>query len=453
MKDTTFKANQVINKMTKDCSNFDQINVEYNSMSSNPENQLSVSVVAGEQDWYRARVPYKHLADCNASVNICCYPLSNQVLVINGSKFIIIPKLVNENVFKMVVDMAHSNDSLIIFDLDDNYHHGDPENPNYHYFDKNNEVGKKNIETLEKSISMSDFAFYSTRELLAYYKHLNPNCMYFPNYLDIRERYMFESKFDWKEYAASQGCNVKEDSLLIGFFGSSSHILDLNEIMEPLIQILREYDNVFFGSLCEFDMAMNVCFRNNKIPTNKFVYFDSKSYLEYPKIIDSFDIGLAPVKNTIFGRCKSPLKLLEYGALSTPYVASKVANNQRFHVESKGVGGFVSYSLDDWYNNLKTLIEDSELRKSMGANLKEYVYNNCDVSCSFKPLVETFDTLYFNKKRRFNHPTPYDLADCHDGIPEIKLSYNEKDFCPCGSGQLYLRCKNNCYPAWGHIKD
>ena len=102
---------------------------------------------------------------------------------------------------------------------------------------------------------------------------------------------------------------------------------------------------------------------------------------------------------------------------------------------------------------MKTLIENSELRKSMGANLKEYVYNNCDVSCSFQQLVETFDTLYFNKKRRFNHPTPYDLADCHDGIPEIKLSYNEKDFCPCGSGQLYLKCKNNCYPAWGHIKD
>ena len=451
MKDTAFKSHQVINKMIKDCSNFEQTNVEFCSLSTNPENQLSVSVVAGEHDWYRARVPYKHLADCNASVNICCYPISRQVLVLNNTKFIIAPKLLNENVFKMVVDIAHKNDSLIVFDLDDNYHNGDPENPNYHFFDNKNEVGKKNIETLEKHVRMSDFAFYSTRELMAYYKHLNPNCMYFPNYLDIKERYIFESKFDWRDYAINQGCDVKENSILLGFFGSSSHILDLNGIMDTIIQILREYDNVFFACLSEFDLAMNVCFRNNKIPYNKLVYFDCKSYFEYPKIIDCFDIGLAPVKNTIYGRCKSPLKLMEYGALSIPYVASKVANNQRFHIESRGVGGYICSNDDDWYRNLKTLIEDSELRKTMGANLKEYVYNNCDVSNSFQPLVETFDTIYYNKKRKFDHPTPYDLADSYDGLPEVKTSYKENDFCPCGSGQLYLKCKNDCYPAWGYI--
>jgi glycosyltransferase involved in cell wall biosynthesis len=286
---------------------------------------------------------------------------------------------------------------------------------------------------------------------MAYYKHLNLNCSFLPNYIDIKDRYSFDSKFDWKTYASKQGCKVDENSLLIGFFGSSSHITDLNEIIEPIIQILREYDNVFFGILCEFDMAMNVCMRNHKVPANKLVFFDCQPFTDYPHKISSFDIGLAPVVNTIFGRCKSALKLYEYGALSIPYVASKVANNQRFHVESNGIGGFISNDSEDWYNNIKKLIDNKELRQSMGEKLKDYIIDNHDVNHSLRPLVDTFDTIYSNKLRKFNHPSPYDLADCHDGIPEVKTSYKDNDFCPCGSGDLYINCNNDCYPAWGTV--
>lgn len=451
MKDTVFKANEVRQKMLKFCGSFEQTNVEYQHISTNPENKLSVSVVAGDQDWYRARVPYKHLGDKNCSVNICCYTRSKKVFILNESKFIIASKIVDDVIFSLIKEIAKKNNSLVIFDTDDNYHNGDKENPNYHFFDNETERGKKNIEILERNIASSDYVFYSTRELLAHYKHLNPNCTFFPNYLDIEERYIFQDKFDWKNHAKQQGCNVDENSILIGFFGSSSHIVDLNEIMEPIIQILREYDNVFLGLLCEFDMAMNVCMRNHKVPTNKLVYFDCLSYVDYPYKLTSFDIGLAPVRNSIFGRCKSPLKLMEYGALSIPYVASKVANNQRFHLESKGIGGLIAQDKNDWYLHLKKLIEDKELRLKLGNSLKDFVYQNYDVKHSLMPLVETFDTIYHNKDRKFNHPTPYDLADCYDGLPEVKTEYTEHDFCPCGSGDLYTKCHNNCYPAWGFI--
>jgi hypothetical protein len=57
-------------------------------------------------------------------------------------------------------------------------------------------------------------------------------------------------------------------------------------------------------------------------------------------------------------------------------------------------------------------------------------------------MTEMFRTIDNNKNKKFNHPTPYDLADSYDGIPEIKLKYEKTDFCPCGSGNLYLNCKN-----------
>ena len=97
-------------------------------------------------------------------------------------------------------------------------------------------------------------------------------------------------------------------------------------------------------------------------------------------------------------------------------------------------------------------IENPELRKKMGEEFKEFVYNHYDVTQSFLPMTEMFRTIDNNKNKKFNHPTPYDLADSYDGIPEVKLKYEKTDFCPCGSGELYLNCKNNCYPAWGYIQ-
>jgi glycosyltransferase involved in cell wall biosynthesis len=269
-------------------------------------------------------------------------------------------------------------------------------------------------------------------------------------FLELGE--LYDKKFDWKSKAKEQGCNADENSILIGFFGSSSHVADLDEILEPIIQILREYDNVFLGLSCEYDMALHLCMRNHKVPSNKLVYFDCVSYIDYPYKLTCFDIALAPLRNTIFNRCRTPLKLCEYGALSIPYVASKVANNQRLHIESSGVGGFIADTTDDWYKHLKTLIDNPELRKKMGEEFKEFVYNHYDVTQSFLPMTEMFRTIDNNKNKKFNHPTPYDLADSYDGIPEVKLKYEKTDFCPCGSGNLYLNCKNNCYPAWGYIQ-
>lgn len=452
MRDTVSKANKVIDKMLKFCGGFEQSSIEYQNVSTISEDSLSFSVVAAEHDWYRARVMYKHFGDMGGSVNICCHPKSQLVSYLNNSKFIIASKINDNTIYPIIQQIAKENNSKIVFDIDDNFHNIDRVNPNYHFYDPELENGRNNIQVLEHNIAASDFALYSTRELLAYYKHLNPNCSFFPNYLDIQERYAFKDRFDWKPKAKEQGCNVNEDSILIGFFGSNSHVADLDEILEPIIQLLRENDNVFFGLICEYDMALHLCMRNHKVPSNKLVYFDCVSYIDYPYKLTCFDIALAPLRNTIFNRCRTPLKLCEYGALSIPYVASKVANNQRLHIESGGVGGFIADTNDDWYEHLKTLIDNPELRKKMGEEFKEFVYNHYDVTQSFLPMTEMFRTIDNNKNKKFNHPTPYDLADSYDGIPEVKLKYVKTDFCPCGSGELYLNCKNNCYPAWGYIQ-
>ncbi len=45
---------------------------------------------------------------------------------------------------------------------------------------------------------------------------------------------------------------------------------------------------------------------------------------QYPKLLAGFDIGLAPLIDSPFNRCKSDLKYVEYGKVGVPAVFSKV---------------------------------------------------------------------------------------------------------------------------------
>ena len=87
----------------------------------------------------------------------------------------------------------------------------------------------------------------------------------------------------------------------------------------------------------------------------------------------------------------------------------------------------------------------------MGNKLKEYVYNQYDVKNAIVLIANIFRTLYMNHNKLRKRPNIIELADSYDSIPHVKLVYFEDDVCPCGSGEKYINCNNNCYPAWGEI--
>lgn len=86
--------------------------------------------------------------------------------------------------------------------------------------------------------------------------------------------------------------------------------------------------------------------------------------IKYYSTID-FDIGLAPLEDTLFTRSKSYIKALEYGALGIPVIASDVGP-YREYVED-GVTGFLVSKESEWIDRIRLLIDDPELRESMGA--------------------------------------------------------------------------------------
>lgn len=99
--------------------------------------------------------------------------------------------------------------------------------------------------------------------------------------------------------------------LRIGWAGAAQHVSDL-ELLEPVIAATRHrLDWVFLGHA----PARSGLLAQPTVPFEQF-----------PQSLRALqlDIAVAPLLDHRFNRCKSPLKLLEYGMLGVPAVASAV---------------------------------------------------------------------------------------------------------------------------------
>jgi len=100
--------------------------------------------------------------------------------------------------------------------------------------------------------------------------------------------------------------------------------------------------------------------------------------LAYPSFISwaaetmAWDIGIAPLVDNAFTRCKSDMKFLDYAALGIAGIYSDLgpyAENVA-HLET---GWLASNSTEAWIEGLETLIARADLRARLAANAKRYV--------------------------------------------------------------------------------
>jgi len=89
--------------------------------------------------------------------------------------------------------------------------------------------------------------------------------------------------------------------------------------------------------------------------------------LDYYGLID-FDIGIAPLKPTVFAETKSHVKCLEYAALGIPVVATDIRPYREFIID--GVTGYLVRKDHEWAARLRELINDAAMRKEMGENAR-----------------------------------------------------------------------------------
>ncbi len=152
--------------------------------------------------------------------------------------------------------------------------------------------------------------------------------------------------------------------MTVGWAGSDTHRGDFEVVRRPLTRFLRGHREVGV-SFMGVDYGWLLGNPDRRLTPWVPVWDDPVGYM---RCLD-WQVGIAPLANTQFNRCKSALKALEYAARGIVVVASDVEPYRRF-VEH-GVTGLLVSRDHEWREALELLAGDVELRAKMGAAARE----------------------------------------------------------------------------------
>ncbi len=161
--------------------------------------------------------------------------------------------------------------------------------------------------------------------------------------------------------------------------------------LNAVARILKEFsDRVEFYSFGQIPKELS-SFKN------AFKLNYESNYSRYIKIFYSysFDIGLAPLLNDRFHNSKTNNKFREYGAMgvcgvysNTPIYSDCVINMEN--------GILVENSIDDWYNAIKLLVVDEDLRKKIKRNAFNSIREHYSMQNTINDWEKIINSVQFN---------------------------------------------------------
>lgn len=242
------------------------------------------------------------------------------------------------------------------------------------------------------SVALCDYGIASTEPLKKYIAKLIPEDKVYVhrNGLDHHNKDVLESGYFESNIAVSN--NNQSNNITI-FYGSGTlaHNSDFIEISLPAIErILNEYPNALFMVVGHLTLPKEFTKRHEGqlIQLSK-----TKTINDYWNLLANADINLAVLENSVINNCKSELKWFEAACFKTPSIVSATRNYE--DVIENNIDGVLATSTEDWYMALKTLITDSQLRRTIGENaynraMHEYSvpYLSNNIDCIVKKIAQ-----------------------------------------------------------------
>ena len=332
---------------------------------------------------------------------------------------------------KQIIKGLRSMGIIVIIDIDDYWLPG-KEHP-IHSLIVQNKLNEKIIGNLREA----DYVTTTTPLFADEIRKVNKNVVVFPNAINPEE----------PQFNAP---SIESDKIRIGWLGGSSHLHDLmlldGFIGKVGIESLPKTQYVICGfdtrgTITEINQQTGekktrnilphetVWARYEEIFTDKFRIVDDnyKKFLleykdeEYPNIENlsyrrvwtkpvnsyamnytKFDISLAPIKNHMFNRMKSQLKVIEAGFYKKALIASEIGPYTIDLTHCLKNGNFVNGNAmlvsenrnhSDWGKFIKKLVTNPNLITDLGERLYETVKDKYDLRNVTKNRKEFYQSL------------------------------------------------------------
>jgi glycosyltransferase involved in cell wall biosynthesis len=202
------------------------------------------------------------------------------------------------------------------------------------------------VDATEQAIAAAHLVTVSTEALAEVLRRYHDNVVVLPNHIPA---------------ALLEFERPRPERVTVGWAGGDSHLRDMAMIAPHLRRFLRRNPDVDLHTIGTDFRA--VC----KIP-GRYTEWNPDTWAYYRTI--DFDIGLAPLVDSVFNRSKSAIKAMEYAALGIPVIASDSEPYREF-VEH-GETGFLVRQPHEWDRYLRWLVEDTAMREEMGAKAKAH---------------------------------------------------------------------------------
>lgn len=184
----------------------------------------------------------------------------------------------------------------------------------------------------------------------------------------------------------TEEAKASESILTIGFAGGTDSSVYLNTLLRsPLITLKRRYGErlrfEFFGAAPDYLRAID----GLHLP-------HTEDFAQYKKTMGSrrWSLGLAPLYDTPFHRCKYYNKFLEYAASGIPAVYSKVPPYSEV-VRHEENGLLVDNAEQSWLEAIRRLIEEPALRRQIQTGALAFVRRRHSMEAVCQQWVEIFD--------------------------------------------------------------
>lgn len=208
-----------------------------------------------------------------------------------------------------------------------------------------------------------------------------------PNSLDMRR---------WVRYPK---VSAFKDQVRIGWFGGDSHYKDLELIHEQVLEVIQKYPQARLVLLTP-QMWPELF---GKFPKDRVEYSPWADLSFYPFILSTmfWDIGLAPIEVNEFGKCKSNIKWMEYGAVGVPTVATNTIPYS--DTIRHGADGMLADN-ENFFNAISGLVESEAARRDMADKAFKRVESefNLEKNCSlwvnlYKSVIDSCEKSWVQR--------------------------------------------------------
>ncbi len=260
--------------------------------------------------------------------------------------------------------------SKVVFDFDDSIWLLDtsPENKKFEFL-KNPDKTKINIQHAHAVIAGNQF-------LANYAKQFNKNTIVIPTTIDT------DFHIPKPEYRNRLDFERTDKKIVIGWSGSISTIKHFEMAIPVLKDVLKKYPH---------QVEIHVIGQGNYSHPDVDVVFKNWSAHTEVEDLNCFDIGIMPLPNDEWVKGKCGLKGLSYMACGVATVMSAVGVNT--DIIEHGKNGFVVSFDEEWISVLSQLIENVDLRHTIGNNGRKTVVENYSVQANKIKYLEVLKSL------------------------------------------------------------